>query len=372
MSLSSASTVSGRGPTRIATAVAVAVAVLVPVAILFVQVWSSTSGARSFIADERRGVAYLEPLTRLLGATTKAQSDAVHNRPVDTAGVRVAVAAVDEVDGRLGRQLRTTDRWIDVRQLVQQRLTVPKWTPPTAYTQYSDVNTKLLELTRTVGDNSRLVLDPAIDAYYVMNASLLRIPEIIVDSGRYTDLSVLFPTGGGEATRAQLAAARNRIAADETDLSDGLLKAFAQTDSSTLGPGLTRPLDDFRTAVDAVAPSASLLAPAPERSVPDLIANQDALQQAALGLQDAALKQLDDLLADRAGGQSRSRIIAVIAAVIGILVAGVLAWLAWRWAPVRPRRRAVDPDDEPVVQRSANGTRVPVHAERSGGARAAR
>jgi hypothetical protein len=337
----------------------VAVAVLVPLAVLFVQVWSSTTGARSFTADERRGVAYLEPLTRLLSATTEAQSAAVRGQPVDTASARAAVAAVDQVDSRLGRQLRTTDRWADVRQLVQQRLTVRSWTPPTAYTQYSDVNTKLLELTRTVGDNSRLVLDPAIDAYYVMNASLLRIPEILVDSG-------------GEATRAQLAAARNRIAADEADLSDGLLKAFAQTDSSTLGPGLTRPLDDFRTAVDAVAPSASLLAPAPERSVPDLIANQDALQQATLSLQDASLEQLDDLLADRASGQTRTRIVAVAALAVGLLVAATLARLAWLWAPVRPRRRAVDPDDEPTAYRSANGTRVPVHAERSGGARAAR
>ena len=372
MSLSSTSTVPGRGSTRVATAVAVAVAVLVPLAVLLVQVWSSTSGTRSFTADERRGVAYLEPLTRLLSATTEAQSDAVRGRPVDTPAVRAAITAVDQVDGRLGRRLQTTDRWTDVRELLQQRLTVRSWTPPTAYTQYSDVNTKLLELTRTVGDNSRLVLDPAIDAYYVMNASLLRIPEILVDSGRYTDLSVLFPNGGSESTRAQLAAARNRIAADETDLSDGLLKAFAQTDSSTLGPGLTRPLDDFRTAVDAVAPSASLLAPAPERSVPDLTANQDALQQTTLSLQDASLEQLDDLLADRAGGQTRTRVIAAAAAVAGILVAAALARMTWLWAPVRPRRRVVDPDDEPVTRPSANGARVPVHAERSGGARAAR
>jgi Nitrate and nitrite sensing len=373
MSLSSTSTVPGRGSTRVATAVAVAVAVLLPLAVLFAQVWSSTSGARSFTVDERRGVAYLEPLTRLLSATTEAQSAAVRGRPVDAASVRAAVTAVDQADARLGRQLRTTDRWIDVRQLVQQRLTVPTWTPPTAYTQYSDVNTKLLELTRTVGDNSRLVLDPAIDAYYVMNASLLRIPEILVDSGRYTDLSVLFPNGGGEATKAQLAAARNRIAADETDLSGGLLKAFAQTDSSRLAPGLTRQLDDFRIAVDAVAPSTSLLAPVPERSVPDLIDNQDALQKATLTLQDASLTELDALLADRAGGYTRSRIVALAAAALGVLVAGGLAWLVWRWAPVRPRRRSDDFDDEPVApHRPTNGTPVSVRTERSGGARAAR
>ena len=373
MSLSSTSTAPGRGSARAAAAAAVAVAVLVPLAVLFAQVWSASGASQSFTADERRGVAYLVPLTRLLSATTEAQSAAVRGRPVDAAAVRSAVAAVDQADARLGRSLRTSDRWTDARQLVQQRLTVPSWQPPTAYTQYSDVNTKLLELTRTVGDSSRLVLDPAIDAYYVMNASLLRIPEILVDSGRYTDLSVLFPTGGDDATKAQLAAARNRIATDETDLSDGLLKAFAQTDSSRLAPGLTARLDDFRTAVDAVAPSTSLLAPVPERSVTDLIGNQDALQRATLTLQEASLTELDALLADRAGADTRSRVVALAAAAVGVLVAAVLARLAWRWAPVRPRRRPDDLDDAPVTPyRPANGTPVPVGTERSGGARAAR
>jgi hypothetical protein len=285
---------------------------------------------------------------------------------------------VDQVDARLGRALKTSDRWSDARQLVLQRLTVRTWQPPTAYTQYSDVNTKLLELSRTVGDNSRLVLDPAIDSYYVMNASLLRIPEILVDSGRYADLSVLFPTGGSDSAEAQLAAARNRVAADETDLSDGLLKAFAQTDSRRLALGLTRQLDDFRIAVDAVAPSTSLLAPAPERSVPDLIANQNALQQATLVLQGASLAELDALLADRAGGQTRSRVVALAAAAIGLLVAAWLARLVWRYAPPRAARHRSDDvdglDREPVdgAYRPANGTPVPVRTQRSGGARAAR
>ena len=376
MSLSSASTAPGRGPARVAMAVAVAVAVLAPLAVLVAQVWSSTGATRSFTADERRGVAYLEPLTRLLSATTEAQSAAVRGQVVDTRSVRAAVAAVDQADATLGSELQTSDRWADVRQLLQLRLTVKTWQPPTAYTQYSDVNTKLLALTRTVGDNSRLILDPAIDSYYVMDASLLRIPEILVDSGRYTDLSVLFPNGAGnDATKAQLAAARNRVAADETDLADGLLKAFEETESSTLGPGLTRQLDEFRTAVDAVAPSASLLAPAPERSVPDLIANQDALQRATMNLQDASLDQLDQLLADRDGRQTRSRVVALAAATVGVLVAAWLARLVWRRPPAPGRPRAgTEPEDELVETpyRRTNGSAVSVRTERSGGARAAR
>jgi hypothetical protein len=382
MSLSSTATARdpGRGPARLATAIAVAVAVLAPLAVLCALVWSSTSDARGFSGDERSGGRYLEPLTELLGATTQAQSAAVRGRTVDAAGVRTALAAVDRMDASLGGALQTTDRWTTVRATVQERVSRTGWPQPSAaYTQYSDLNTALLELIRTVGDNSRLILDPSIDSYYVMNATLLRIPEILVDSGRYADLSVLSATGGAtdatsDATaQAQLTAARNRIATDATDLSDGLVKAFAQTSSSTLGPGLTRQLDNFRTAVDAVAPSTSLLAPAPDRSLSDLAGDQTALLRAALDLQRAALGELDRLLADRAAHAQRMRIIGIAAAVVGVLVAAGLALLLWR-RPLSPPRtsRHAQPEPQAVPHRPVNGTPMPVRTEPPGGARAAR
>ena len=409
MSLSSTSAGSRRRAARVAVAVAVAVAVLAPLAALCAQLWSGTGASIGFAADERRGAVYLRPLTVLLSVATEAQSAAVRGQPANVAAVREAVAAVDEVDGRLGSELRSTDRWTAVRATVQDR-TSRSWSEPiAAYTQYSDLITALLELNRTVGDNSRLILDPSIDSYYVMNATLLRIPAILADSGRYADLSVLaFASGRPDATgRAQLATARNRIATGAADLSDGLVKAFARTDSSTLGPGLTRQLDNFRSAVDAVAPSSSLLAPAPQRSLADLGADQDVLQRAALDLQRAALDQLELLLADRQARYRHTRALALVAVAAGVLVAAGLATLAWRWhqpapagpgtAPGRPggagrRRRRTESRGtyggdgragvaEPSGARppgrppsGPNGTPAPgrVPAEHPGGARAAR
>ncbi|HEY6748404.1 MAG TPA: hypothetical protein VI357_22130 [Mycobacteriales bacterium] len=380
---------SGRGPARVAAAVAVAVAVLAPLAVLGAQVRSSTGDSLSFVRDERRGVTYLRPLTRLLGATTEAQSAAVRGRPVDAAGVRSAVAAVEEADRRVGGALRTTDRWTSVRATVADRISRPGWPQATtAYTQYSDLNTALLQLSRTVGDNSRLVLDPATDAYYVMDAALLRIPAILVDSGRYADLSILSgagddaaaggpaqPAGTGPATdQAQLAAARNRIATDATDLSDGLVKAFGGTGSGTLALGLTRQLGDFRTAVDAVAPSTSLLAPVPERSLTDLARDQATLHRAALALQDAALDQLDLLLAARASDTQRTRAVALAATALGVLVAAGLVLLVWRRsvpAPA-PDRVAASGASGPEETMGTAVRAMPVRAERLGGARVAR
>jgi hypothetical protein len=340
MSLSSTSSPPGRRAMRAAVAAVVAVALLAPVGVLFAQVWSGTGDTLSFNESERRGVAYLGPLTELLSVATDAQSAAVRGDPVDAAAVRSAIAAVDEVDRRLGGELRTTERWTAIRLTIEDRASRSWPVPSVAYNQYSDLVTSLIELNRKVGDTSNLILDPELDTYYVMNATLLRIPEILVDSGRYADLTVLAARGRkDDATVAQLTTARNRVATDATDLGDGLVKAFAETRSDTLGQGLTRALDDFRTAVDAVAPSNSLLAPPPERTLGTLAADQDELQRTGLALQRASLAELDSLLRGRQAAAERTRLLSLIAVALAVLVvAGVAVGLkpAWSGSTGRP------------------------------------
>jgi hypothetical protein len=354
MSLSSTSAAPGQRAVRATVAAVVAVALLAPVGFLFAQVWSSTGDTLSFNESERRGVAYLGPLTELLSVTTEAQSSAVRGEPLDAAAMRSAIAAVDEIDRRLGGELRTTERWTAIRQTVQDRTSRSWPVPAVAYTQYSDLVTSLIELNRKVGDTSNLILDPELDAYYVMNATLLRIPEILVDSGRYADLTVLAAGGRkDDAAAAQLTTARNRVASDAADLGDGLVKAFAETRSDTLGPGLTRQLDEFRTAVDAVAPSNSLLAPAPQRSLRTLATDQDELRRTGLALQRVSLAELDSLLRDRQAAAERTRLFSMIAAVLAVLVvAGVAVGLkpAWSGSTGRPD------DDADGAERDPRGT----------------
>jgi hypothetical protein len=357
----------------VAVAVLAAVALLAPAGYLFSRVWSSSTDTRDFNRAERRGVAYLGPLTELLSVVTEAQSTAVRGEKVDVGPVRAAVAEVDEVDGRLGAELGTTERWTAIRQTVVDR-TARDWSDrAAAYVQYSDLVTTLMELTRKVGDVSNLILDPQLDAYYVMNATLLRIPEILVDSGRYTDLSVLAVrrsrTDG--VSVAQLTTARNRVATNATDLADGLVKAFASTGSETLGPGLTRQLDDFRTAVDAVAPSNSMLAPAPERTESNLAADQDQLQRAALALQEAGLAELDRLLAVREDAATRTRVLSLLAAAL-VAAVTVAAVVAVGLLPDGARSAVRDPDDDPLRtgEPSHRGTPELISAGPRGGARA--
>jgi hypothetical protein len=326
---------SGRRAARqIAISALAVLALLVPVGFLSAQVWSSTGEALSFNTSERRGAEYVRPLTELLSVTTDAQSEAVGGRPVDVAALQSAVAAVDEVDRRYGDELGTLERWTAIKQGVGD-LTSRSWpVPSAAFAQYSDLVTQMIELTRKVGDESRLILDPELDGYYLTNAAMLRIPDILVDSGRYLDLVVLAGSPSDDRVKlAQLTTARNRVASNAADLGEGLVKALSSTRSDTLGAGLTRPLDEFRTAVDTVAPSNSLLAPASEGSPGELRTDQDELQRSSLALQRAALSELGSLLETRRGGVERTRLLALLVVVLALLVvAGVLAWL-WRTRP---------------------------------------
>jgi hypothetical protein len=385
MSTSSATRPAAGGARRAAAAVSLAIVLLAPLSVIFTQFWISRSDDLTFNEDERRGVEYLGPLTGLLSVVTEQQSLAIQGSQVVTSSVRQSVAAVDAVDAKLGARLHTTQRWTQLRKLVLDATSRTFAGRNNAFVSYSGVVDLTVALIRKVGDSSNLILDPKIDAYYVMNATLLRIPMVLVDSGRYTDLVKIVLTSGRSEdpdSRAQLASMRGRILTGADDLSDGLEKAFESTDSNTLGPGVLRQLDDFRTAVDAISPRASIpQAAATAMLDPEAVdSDQDALQQVTMGLDQAALGQLDALLKARVDAIARQRLYAVVALLTGVLVtAGVVAmWFgpARRHAgdapPPMTVRHGERADAESVDPRdlvASSGTALPA---RPGGARAAR
>jgi hypothetical protein len=316
------------------------VLVSVPLLMLFGLLWGARSADYRFNTGERRGVRYLGPLTQLISTVTTQQSAAVRGRSVDGQVVARSVAGVDAIDRELGGNLATTERWTKLKATVQQVTGRSFAVPEDAYTAYSELLDTAVALVRKVGDSSNLILDPELDAYYVMNATLLRLPDVIVDGGRYSDLVYLI-TQRKQAGRpdriAQLSTARLDVAESTADLADGLEKAFDVTRSDTLGPALLRELDNFRTAVDALAPRT---APTAAPTVPldsTVIGNaEEDLQRTALDLDAAALGQLDALLSKRITSAVRELVLAGLVTLLGVgLAVMALVWL--------PRRRAETP-----------------------------
>jgi hypothetical protein len=373
------------GPRRVVAMVAVVVVLSVPLAILFAAFWSDKAGDHGFNAGKQRGVAYLKPLTELIGTVVTAQSAAVRGQPVDAASVRRAIAAVDEVDGRYGEDLATTERWSQLRETVTSVTTLKLAQPTDAFSVYSALLDTAVALARRVGDQSNLIIDPELDAYYVMNAALLRVPDVIVAAGRYADLVYLVV--GADQTRqveriGQLSTARQVVLSSAADLEDGLEKAFDSTRSDTLGPELLRPLDNFRTAVDTLAPRNGPLAAASIKLNPAVVASAATdLESRSITLNRAALGQLDDLIAARTAADSRALLLAAVGLGAAVLVAaGAIVWLARQ-----PRSGGPPPAQRPVTG-ARHGGRDPASldarelvasngmtvAQRRGGARAAR
>ncbi len=374
------------GRARRAAAVAGLVVLLVlPMAVIFTLLWSARAADLTFNQDERRGVRYLGPLTKLLDTVTQQQSEVVQGHGAVSAEVDQAVATVDAADREEGGRLQTTERWGQLRQQILDVTGRADLNPAEAFTTYSGVVDLTVQLIRKAGDTSNLILDPKLDAYYLMNATLLRVPEMLVSSGRYTDL-VRIVAGTGKATDpdtlAQLASVRDQVLASADDLTAGLRKSFEATRSKSLVPTLLRQLDDFRTAVDTLAPRVSPVQSGPARSPnPDGVQlNQDDLQRAAIALDGVALGQLDELLKTRLDAIGRQRVYALAALLAGVLASGtVVIWLrpARRSgsgrAGLRPTRRHRDrATTESVDARELVASSGLALSGRRGGARAAR
>jgi len=314
------------------------------------------------------------------------QSATVRDQRVDVAAVRQAIAAVDAIDRELGADLGTTERWSRLRQGVLDVSGRRFADPSDGYVVYTELLDTAIALTRKVGDSSNLILDPQLDTYYVMNAGLLRIPDVMVDAGRYADLLYLLvqrkDTNQLERV-GQLSTARLDVVESSADLADGLEKAFGGTQSDALGPALLRPLDNFKTSVDALAPRASPLTPASTRLDPTVVSNaNDDLQRTALELDRVVLDQLDQLVGKRITAAVRGLVVAGVGLVLGVVLLATAAavWLrrAHRDPPPPPPVRTAgsrhgdrrDPDS--VDARELVASSGLTFAPRRGGTRAAR
>jgi hypothetical protein len=316
-----------------------ALALVVPLALSLTQLASSASEDRQFADLERRGVAYLGPLVRLVSATSDAQSAAVAGRSPDREAIEAAVQQVDEVEALHGATLGTTVRWDALKDRLLTT-TGETSTGAQAYLRYTQVTDLELALVSALGDSSKLILDPSLDSYYVMDTVLLRIPEAVVDAGRLSDLAVLNEAGpradaipdqyGIEVLRADLL--RNSGV-----IEDNLRKSLAATDSRELGPGLVRQMDRLRDALTEMAPPSDAVGATAESRPPSREASaRNLVRDYSLTLHAAALIELDKLLITRSSPVTSRLLLLGAGSVLSVLLALGLGWWGLRARPGTP------------------------------------
>jgi hypothetical protein len=311
--------------------------------------WSATATDIAFVKAERRGVAYLKPLSRLVGELTEAQAAAVRGAPVDVDAVRAGVREVDAVDRTEGAALQTHQRWSELRARIDAVLT-GAGRGPTAYGAYTETAALALDLVRKIGDTSNLILDPQLDSFYLMDTALINVPDLLLHAGRATDLVTLAgdrTPGGEDAVR--LAVARHRVATNAEAVVTGLRKAIDATDSSTLGPNLTTQLDQFQGAVDRFVPPTVIAQLATRVDTRGMPADAQGVRDSALALAATVLTELDALLRQRQDRLADQQVYTAGAAAV-VLLAGILLLVAL----VAVRRPVIDA--EPVLDPTQRST----------------
>jgi len=302
------------------------IVVLLPTLSLFGLVYTSTSDQQDFASLERQGIEYLGSLLPVEIALVDAQAAAVGGQQAPRENLNRAVETATTTNARLGKGLRTEERWAEVRAKIEALPDLRAAGAEDVFSAYTEVTDLLLALVDKVRTSSNLVRDPDADTFYLQDAGAQELPEAIAAAGQLADLAVIVsakPAAEQQASAGDLLSLRSSLASNATDLADGVRLAVDATGSRTLGANLLSRLDRFRKVIDSLIPSTSLLQ---GRTVAvDLAAvarTRAEAQTAAAELSQAMLREIDLLVDSRASGLARRVLLAAVLAAVALLLVG--------------------------------------------------
>ena len=314
------------------------------------QSWAASTDDQAVVNLEADGAEMMHPMTSLLSELVMAQSAAVRGEPLDNEKLRSAIDAVTEPDGEYGAALSTTDRLDNLRAQVESAV-ASGVTGEQAYAIWSSIVDLCVDLIHVIGDTSQLVHDPDLDAYYLMDGAIVRLPRAMVYAGRAADLVALADGEqlAGEAL-VQAAVARFNVSLDAEQVLTGLTTSVDFTERSELGTNIAPRLDTFRSAADDFAPPTMLQELATEVDAATIADSASRVFAAAASLSHLLLGELQALLQIRTEEIEQQR-----RATIASSAAAGLLGLAIAWLVLAARRPRPAPVDEPTPVSPAPG-----------------
>ncbi|HXJ82266.1 MAG TPA: ATP-binding protein [Candidatus Methylomirabilis sp.] len=295
---------------------------------LMMYLWLAELNSRlHFTKTEQAGLEYvvalrrlIEPLTRSRGLRLLAEhGDASAGAELAREHDKIAAAAtaVDVVNERLGARLGVSPLW----QSLRPRVTHPSVEPGLLVTEAQ----RLIE---EVADASNLSVDPELDSYYLMDASVGRLPALAYQLGTIGagEVERHLSSGTGFAHQTALQAVLGQAQAERDALDHGHLVAFRA--NPALRARLENGLAQSWKAVDIVGAMVDGETPEggsdPAESSPPRAANARYTRAIAVifAHYDAVAAALGDLLQARESGiVAKRRLLLLIVAAFMMMVA---------------------------------------------------
>ena len=193
------------------------VAVLIPLVLLSALTLQQLNEEIRFLENERDGVRYIQgvraPIDRMqqhrgLMATLLAGDATIRDQAVSLRGqVGDSLAVLANLDGELGDSLATRGRVSNIRQQWEELAArAETLTAAQSFEEHTLLISELISLVRHVADTSEITLDPSLDTYYLGDALVNNLPNLVESMGQVRALASEVATVGavGQTQRIRL------------------------------------------------------------------------------------------------------------------------------------------------------------------------
>ncbi|MBM0741129.1 SpoIIE family protein phosphatase [Phormidium sp. CLA17] len=218
----------------------------------------------------------------------------------------LALNKLNQLDQKFGSDFKTTDL-LRSYQKVNEQFDTLQVSPnsKSASNNYQQSLRKLQDLWVQVGDQSNLILDPDLDTYYLMDTTLLKLPEIQINLAEIQSISQKEPMQGAinPSDQVQLIALMSKLKQLNANLSRKMATAFNNNPTGNLHPKLLTPLQQLNRTIERLTNQMDTLSLNP-RSLQTITYAEMAEEslQHSFSLWDATIQELDFLLQKRING----------------------------------------------------------------------
>lgn len=208
----------------------IALPVLIPVGLLLYLSYTANAETIRVAQEEKKGLEYcrkirktLEHLQQHRGLASMKSVDFAYRGQLTEkqAQLEADLREVDAVDAKYGADFRTTEAWNKFRAewtvLKNQSLTLA---PDESLTRHNKLIADLITVNTTAAEASTLVLDPAVDTYWLQLVLFDRSPEI---SDNIAEMRARIGSAVGRKTLSAEEAVKFEILAAQTRNTAGVI-----------------------------------------------------------------------------------------------------------------------------------------------------
>jgi methyl-accepting chemotaxis protein len=278
----------------------------------------------SYFAGIRPLIQHIPQHRGMSGAFTNGD-DSFRQKMLDKeGGIDTMFSKLVEVDGELGKTLATGNKVNQLRaEWDKLKGAVFGMTPKQSFTAHTDLIAHIIELGHHVADTSGLILDPALDSYYMMDLIVIQMPILTEGMGQSRALGAGV-AAKGEITPdawAQLAIRMDRIRMAEKAMNGHMAVIFDENPSlkSALG-------QKGRDATAAVADFADLItkqlldAEKITISTSDIFVSSTKAINGVFDVYDAIVPEMDQLFLQRIEEGNSTERLSLLSIILVVLL----------------------------------------------------